>query len=373
MNISDKLFLEKTEIKYHYKQLIVSFFVQLSIISVVMVLLIMSKNVVSIFDQYYHNEISDTYSITIKNIEYSDFSYLKEQQISDMYVYMPNLEISEFYYNNQIISNSTLNLICNENSLSDTELIQGNDYTETDNLNRSYFAWISSEISDIYNIQIGDVIQYKISESDNINFTVQGIKKNIGAYDIFVPFNTFSSDALIHNNIDFYLSANIDSIVNYDSLKFYLETKNKKISIDELESIFSLIFFIKSIFIGLSLIGIILCVLSLSNIYSMQIYKRTDYIKMLFQLGMNENNIKNLYFYIFYNITFFAIIFSYFIAKRYLRYFNTLLHNKLNNIFIPTDTLIYLQIVFLIFSILIIKILILKIWKNIRILPRIRG
>lgn len=366
MNILDDFRLQKTEIKQGYKRLLLVFAVQLSTISVLIILWVMSQNVVSIFDQYYHEKISDFYNVTIENIEYPDIAFLSEKGYFNMYIFMPDFEEQALYYNNRAIDYSDINLICDEDTLSESKILNGREYCENDNISGNYAAWISEEIAKENSIATGDVIEYQISEDKSLLFTVAGIVSGVDAGDIFVPFNTFLSDPMVKDlNIKFCLSAQVDSIVNYDSIKYRFGSQNKYMYFDELDHIFSLLFFIKSIFIGLSLIGAILCFVSIANICALHISGRKSYINMLYQLGMSSGKIKGLYSGVYLYNTILSVVLSNCIAEWYFSYFNNIINREFGNIHIETKNVLTISIALLIIFWGVTRVIICKSFKSI--------
>lgn len=346
MNIFDRMKLQKIEVEYEFKKLLLGYLVQTSTLSVLIVILVMCNNVVTVFDQYYHENIADFYNITVENIEYKDILFLEKRGYDEMYMYMPDLDEEAIFYQNGMIDFVCVNFICDERVFEELGSVAGREYTVADNLEGKHVAWITENAAIKYQIDVGDTIEYHMNNDLILPCVVEGILDCGDCDSVYIPVNTLIKEKNEKQyNIKCCLSTKTKDIANYDFIKLYLGCQRKYMYFDELDYIFSVLFFIKSIFIGLSIIGIILCFISITNICGLHISGRQDCIRMLFQLGMDTRSIKKIYSGIYIWSGVIAFVSSIAMAKYYVVYINSLIMERFGSTGIEINCIIPISIV----------------------------
>lgn len=232
MKRTDRLRLEKREIRGDYKNSILALLVEITLFAVILVLLTFTIELDGLFDSYCKKELPDCYSVTVKNISEDDRAGLEEDGIRDLELYP--------------------------------------------------------------------------AEDED------------GTYEA---------------------TGTLDSFERFDWKKIKWKFRGVTILSNELEEFVDILIFVKAIFVCLSVIGIILCVLAVCGLYSMKVESRTDYSLMLMRLGLRERTVKRLFLAPFLGMDIISVIIAYGIARGVLGYFNRLIRSGFGNLSLSLEKL----------------------------------
>lgn len=335
----DKWFIEKREILYDWKNFVLALLVEVSLFSVILILLTITTEMDGIFDRYLQDEMPGMYSVTVKNVKYSDLNTLEEDGIRELYIYSEQLSDGSFYVAGKKTEDYSFQIVSSPQDFSDIEVVEGSSYQEKNKKDSNCYVWITKEMKEEFHIGVGSPIEYKYGKTSMISCVVAGIINAEEDYSVYISFDSLEviSDSTDIERISFEGMGTIDSFVGFDFLQAKWMKRGIKIIADELEELLSVIFFMKAIFVGLSVVGMLLCMIAVCNIYGIKINVRAEFITMLMRLGMREKHIKGIYFDIFLAINVVSSILAYVVARCSINYFNSLLKEKFENMYIVCD------------------------------------
>ena len=333
----DKWMIEKREIIYDWKNFVLALLVEVSLFAVILILLTITSEMDGIFDRYLQKEMSEFYSVTIENIRYSDMDALEKDGISNLGIYSEELSNGYFFVNEKKAEDYILEIVSSEEM--NMKLQEGKSWKEIKQEDLGCYAWITEEMKQDFHIETGSQIEYRYGNENKFSCIVAGIIEDDENALVYVPF--YCLDTILentdHQTFSFSAFGEIKSFVGFDFLQTKWMKKGKKIVAEELEELLSVIFFMKAIFVGLSIIGLVLCIIAICNIYGIKINVRAEFITMLMRIGMREIYIKRIFFDIFFGINVISIIAAYMTARCSMNYFNDLLKEKFENMYIVCD------------------------------------
>lgn len=327
----DRWRIGKREIRYDWKNFALALLVEVSLFSVILVLLTITTELDGIFDRYLQQEMSGMYSVTVKNIRYSDLKDLANDGIDDLFLYSEQFGDGYFYTGDKKMEDYSLEIVSSEKEYSGVSKIE--EYSECP-------VWIPKEMQDEFGIEVGNPIEYRYGEHGVISCVAAGVTEEKDGYSVYVPFRGL--DLYFENQaekITFQGMGTIDSFVGFDFLQAKWKKSGVSILADDLEEVLSVIFFMKALFVGLSVIGMVLCIIAVCNIYGIKIDVREEFITMLMRMGMREKYIKSIFFDLFFVVNVISVLLAYIIAGFSLSYFNSLLRDKFDNMYLVCDKL----------------------------------
>ena len=327
----DRIKIGVREIKYDRKNTILALVVEISLATVIMILLTFTLQLDVIVDVYFQREMPSSYSINIKNISYTQLKSLQKDGIKDIEIYSEKMNTGSFFYLNsekdfEYVIINDLDTAINE------RIIEGENVGVTQNKNNSFCSvWISKAIQDKYKINMGNEFTFRYNSGENMKCKVSGVIDEKESFQVYILFTELEKFKGKEKQEDFIFQANgtLDSIVGYEFRQLKWKIQGIKVIAADLKEVTSVIFLIKAIFLGLSIIGTVLCVISLANIYGMKLHIRTNFIYILSEIGMQERIIQKIYQNIFYIINIISVIIAYIIARISLEYINALMEDTL--------------------------------------------
>lgn len=338
MRALDRWRIEKQEIKYDWKNVILALLVEISLFSVILVLLTITTEMDGIFDRYMKKEMPEMYTVMLENISYSDLEELEKDGMSHLHIYEDTFVNGSFYVNGKEEEDYLPEIFYSTKEWSGGKVVEGKSYEGTSD---AHEVWITREMKEEFHLEVGSRIEYRFGEDDSLSGTVAGIVKGEVANVVYIPFDSLEK-ALEEENgksVSFCGMGDIDSFINFDFLKTKWKKQGVKVESADLEELLSVIFFMKAVFIGLSVVGMLLCIIAVCNLYGIKMNVRAEFITMLMNLGMRKRQIQGIFFEIFFGINVISVIMAYLIAKFSLFYFNSLLKENFENMYLLCNKL----------------------------------
>ena len=341
MKIFDKTNLIYKEIKQDKEDVIITIFVKMLLFSIILILIVITADLDSMFDRYLKESMPEVYYATMDNVEEKDIKELQKAGFYNIYIYCENISEAKLIYNNKVQKDISIDILSGEEELNQYEVVEGDKSYQSNN--QECDLWVSYHLLKSNNFHVGEKLQLKDKDGKEIRGIIKGTLKKCDEDTIYISFFSLSNNEEIGmRNYPYTMSADMKSIKNYDILKYKMRFKGKILKAGDLEEYFSFIFIAKGIFIGLSIIGLFLLISAINSLYSIRLEKRKKYIQMLYVVGLPKKTIKEIYNGIYIMCTLAAIIMAMVIAHGVIDYINFFLESRIRGMYISEKKLIYL-------------------------------
>lgn len=157
--------------------------------------------------------------------------------------------------------------------------------------------------------------------------------------------------------------AKIQSLKKIDYKMFSWRRKGIVIRSD-MQEVLNVMIFVKMIFICITLLGILLCLLAVGNFYQMKIQRRIKFINMLYKIGLTKRKICWIYELPFCIIGTVSIVSAYILSFPVMDYFNDLIRHSFSGIELGTQVRNDLAIIIYIIFTFLVVIFLNKKWKH---------
>ena len=341
MKIFDKINLIYKEIKQDKEDVIITIFVKMLLFSIILILIVITADLDSMFDRYLKESMPEVYYATMNNVEEKDIKELQKAGFYNIYIYCENISEAKLIYNNKVQKDISVDILSDEEELNQYEVVEGDKSYQSNN--QECDLWVSYHLIGSNKFHVGEKLQLRDKDGKEIIGIIKGALKKCDEDTIYISFFSLSNNEEIGmRNYPYTMSANMKSIKNYDILKYKMRFKGKILKAGDLEEYFSFVFIAKGIFIGLSIIGLFLLISAINSLYSIRLEKRKKYIQMLYVVGLPKKTIKEIYNGIYIMCTLAAIIMAMVIAHGVIDYINFFLESRIQGMYISEKKLIYL-------------------------------
>ena len=158
--------------------------------------------------------------------------------------------------------------------------------------------------------------------------------------------------------------AKIDSLEKLDYKLMKWRSRGVVIRLS-MQDVVSVMIFVKAIFVFISILGILLCVLATGNFYQIKIQKRIRFINMLIRIGMPSKRIGQIYQIPFFMINTGAVVMAYILSFPVLAHFNQLIRGRFEGLSIGTEKREVLSLSIYVIAVLVLCLSLRNRWKKV--------